>query len=186
MFEEMNPSEIKTYATAVVIVPPENIWAPIQSIRKVHDRHFARWMPHITLLYPFMPQDRFPDIIPRLVEASAKVPSFHLVFRRFSHFRHRRNCTIFLVPEPEQRVIELCAVLTKAFPNYNDTSQYPGGFHPHLSVGQFRPKTVLREQKRLQSKWHPIECDVTHVSLIYRSPETNERFVEAKRFPLSK
>jgi len=143
-------------------------------------------MPHITLLYPFAPKEQFSNIIPKLVNASARVSSFHLTFRRFSHFRHRRSCTIFLVPEPEQRVKALCAVLTEAFPEYNDTSQYPGGYHPHLSVGQFRANKVLQEQRILQSGWNSIECDVTRVSLIYRSPETNERFVEANRFSLSK
>lgn len=181
----MNPSAIKTYTTAVVLIPPQDIWSPIQSIRQVHDKNFVRWMPHITLLYPFVPREQFPHIIPKLAKASANAPSFHLTFRRFSYFRHRRSCTIFLVPEPEQRVKELCAALMQAFPYYNDTSQYPGGYHPHLSVGQFRPKTVVPEQKRLQCDWNPLECYVAHVSLIYRSPETNERFVEARRFSLS-
>lgn len=181
---KMNQSKTKTYSTAVVFIPPEDIWEPIQSIRKVHDRHFARWMPHITLLYPFVPQSEFVNVIPKINKASAKASPFHLTLRCFFHFRHRRSCTIFLVPEPEQPIIKLCNVLTNAFPNYNDTSQYPGGFHPHLSVGQFKHKTVLQEQKRLQKKWNPIECDVTHVSLIYRSSETNDRFIVARDFAL--
>ncbi len=183
---KMNQFRTKTYSTAVVLIPPKGIWEPIQSMRRVHDRHFARWMPHITLIYPFVLQSEFVKVIPKLNKASAKAPSFHLTFRHFFHFRHRRSCTIFLIPEPEQPIIELRSVLTNAFPNYNDTSQYPGGFHPHLSVGQFKHKTVLPEQKRLQKKWNPIECDVTHISLIYRSPETNDRFVVARDFALSK
>ena len=44
-----------THQTALVLIPPESCWAPIQAIRKQHDRSFERWMPHINLLYGFVP-----------------------------------------------------------------------------------------------------------------------------------
>ncbi|GAH05617.1 unnamed protein product, partial [marine sediment metagenome] len=43
----------KVYSSAVVIIPPREKWASIQEIRKIYDRNLTRWMPHITLLYPF-------------------------------------------------------------------------------------------------------------------------------------
>ncbi len=46
----------KVYTSAVVIIPPQESWEPIQEIRKVYDRNIYRWMPHITLLYPFRPE----------------------------------------------------------------------------------------------------------------------------------
>jgi hypothetical protein len=46
----------KTHKTAVVIIPPEALWAPIQAVRKEHDRQFRRRMPHISLIYPFRPK----------------------------------------------------------------------------------------------------------------------------------
>lgn len=49
----------KVYNTAVVIIPPENIWGSIQKIRKKYDRYIDRWMPHITMLYPFYPKVNF-------------------------------------------------------------------------------------------------------------------------------
>ena len=47
----------KTHTTAVVLIPPEEVWEPIQALRRAHDRNFDRWMPHITLLYPFAERD---------------------------------------------------------------------------------------------------------------------------------
>ena len=51
----------KTHTTAAVLIPPEDVWGPIQAIRREHDRQFRRWMPHITLLYPFRPREQFPQ-----------------------------------------------------------------------------------------------------------------------------
>lgn len=39
----------KVTKSAIVIMPPQSTWDPIQDIRKVHDRAYARWMPHINL-----------------------------------------------------------------------------------------------------------------------------------------
>ena len=40
-----------THTTAVVVIPPDDAWPPIQALRQRYDRQFRRWMPHITLLY---------------------------------------------------------------------------------------------------------------------------------------
>ena len=49
----------KDYTSAVVIIPPEDKWESIQEVRKTYDRNIHRWMPHITLLYPFMPKTEY-------------------------------------------------------------------------------------------------------------------------------
>ena len=41
----MAGSEMKTHKSAVVIIPPEEIWEPIQKIRRLYDRQGHRWMP---------------------------------------------------------------------------------------------------------------------------------------------
>jgi 2'-5' RNA ligase superfamily len=55
--------EQKTHQTAVVLIPPEAVWPPIQALRQQYDRHVRRWMPHITLLYPFRPREEFERIV---------------------------------------------------------------------------------------------------------------------------
>lgn len=65
----------------------------------------------------------------------------------------------------------------------NDTARFAGGFHPHLSVGQFSHRSIHTEQRRLQTEWQPLHCQIEAMSLIYRSPKTNDRFVVAEQFP---
>ena len=173
----------KTHTTAVVLIPPESVQPSIQAVRRVHDRNFVRWMPHITLLYPFAERSNFGDVTPALAEAAQQVSPFSIQFRRFDAFKHRRSCTLFLVPEPADEIACLHNVLITHLPAYDDTARFAGGFHPHLSVGQFQHRALDSEQRRLQTTWEPIQCDIAAFSLIYRSPETEDRFVVAEQFP---
>src|SRR5437016_14059276 len=66
----------KTPTSAVVWIPPDSIWETIQAIRRRYDRHLSRWMPHVTLLYPFRPREQFDQMEPLLYEACAKLPLF--------------------------------------------------------------------------------------------------------------
>ena len=173
----------KTYTTAVVLIPPEDVQPPIQAIRRIHDRNFERWMPHITLLYPFAERHDFTEITPALAKAAQQVAPFAVELTRFDAFRHRRSCTMFLVPEPEDQIARLHKALLQYLPDYDDTARFAGGFHPHLSVGQFQHRSLQTEQQRLQTEWQPIACEMKAISLIYRSPETDDRFVVAEQFP---
>ena len=175
----------KTHTTAVVLIPPASVQPPIQSIRSIHDRNFLRWMPHITLLYPFTERRDFASVIPALTKAAQQVSPFPVELVRFDAFRHRKSCTMFLVPEPEDEIVRLHSTLMHHLPNFDDTSRFAGGFHPHLSVGQFSHRSLRTEQERLQTEWQPVHCEIEAISLIYRSPETDDRFVVAEQFRLT-
>ena len=140
-------------------------------------------MPHITLLYPFAERQDFAGIAPALTKAAQQMSSFSVELARFDAFKHRKSCTMFLIPEPEDEIVRLHSVLLQHLPDYDDTAQFAGGFHPHLSVGQFQHRSLQTEQQRLQTEWQPIQCELAHLSLIYRSPETEDRFVVAEQFP---
>lgn len=142
-------------------------------------------MPHITLLYPFAERRDFATVIPALTQAAQQMTPFSVKLARFDAFRHRKSCTMFLVPEPEDEIVRLHSILMRHLPDYDDTARFAGGFHPHLSVGQFQHRSLQTEQQRLQTEWQPIHCEMEAVSLIYRSPETDDRFVVAEQFPFT-
>ena len=173
----------KTHTTAVVLIPPEAVQPSIQAIRRVHDRNFRRWMPHITLLYPFAERQDFAAITPALAKAAQQVSPFSIQLARFDAFKHRKSCTMFLVPEPEDDILRLHNALMTQLPDYDDTARFAGGFHPHLSVGQFQHRSLQTDQQRLQTEWQPVRCELKAISLIYRAPETEDRFVVAEQFP---
>jgi 2'-5' RNA ligase len=174
----------RSHHTAVAIVPPEEVWEPIQVIRRRHDRQIGRWMPHINLLYPFLPRGDFPTAVPGLAAACASVEPFAVTLGEFRSFRHAAGrCTLWLAPEPDEPLRNLQATLQAAFPDCDDLSRFPAGFTPHLSVGQFRSRRdceSVREQ--LQASWESLTFTLNEVALLARGEATP--FVLDRRIPL--
>ncbi len=168
----------KTHHTAAVIIPPQECWPPIQAIRRLHDRQVRRWMPHITLLYPFRPASEFDAVAERLGQACAAVAPFEITLRRFDRFCHGRGrYTLWLAPEPAEAVSRLQSSLQAAVSDCDDVSQYLGGFSPHLSVGQATGDDAAADlQAELQSGWQPLTFVVSQISLIRRSPPPADVF----------
>jgi len=159
-----------TPTTAVVLIPPRVAWEPIQAIRRVHDRQVSRWMPHVTLLYPFWPAARFDEAAVRLAEACAGIATFGVTLVRFRSFAHSpRRFTIWLEPDPREPLVRLQTALQAAFPECDAQSRFPGGFTPHLSVGQAQGEGGLETLlDRIRPGWRPLRLDVTEVSVIAR------------------
>ena len=131
------PMTVKTHKTAVVLIPPQERWEPIQTIRRGHDRHLRRWMPHVTLIYPFRPRKQFDEVEPILREACGRIAAFEVRLAEFRHFDHgRERFTLWLAPEPRGSLVALQTALESAVPGCDDVSGHPDGFTPHLSVGQ--------------------------------------------------
>ncbi len=163
----------RTPRTAVVLVPPETVWEPIQRIRRVHDRQVGRWMPHLTLLFPFRPEEAFPEALPRAAEAAASVRPFVLTLAELRFFDHGgERYTLWLAPEPAEPVRRLQAALRERFPDCDDVSRFPAGFTPHLSVGQARGRAARDALlTRLRAEWTPLEFSVREAALIARPPD---------------
>ena len=176
----------KTHKTAVVVIPPERAWAPIQAIREKHDRAFGRWMPHITLIYPFRPRSEFQAAAAGLVRACEQISPFEVTLGAFSFFQHRLDSyTLWLAPEPKGTLIELQTALWRVFPDCDDTRRFASGFTPHLSVGQARDREQMLDLVAAQGRdWTPITFEVSAVSLIWRDHPPDDVFRVARTISL--
>ena len=160
----------KSHHTAVVVIPPETVWPSIQEIRRTHDRNVDRWMPHVTLLYPFLPPDRLGPAETALAPACARVAPFDARLGEFRFFDHQSGrATIWLAPEPRHAFIELQSAVQACFPDYDDVSRHAAGFEPHLSVGQARSATAARALVTdLQAVWRQLVFPVDSIAVIRR------------------
>lgn len=168
-----------TYNTAVVLIPPLELWPPIQAIRQEYDRHRSRWvMPHITLFYPFRPQEEFISLAECFSEPCAAIEPFKVQLAEFQFFHHGRGSyTLWLAPEPKEGIVQLQAALEELAPDCDDVRRYPSGFTPHLSVGQVRGRTAMQQLRAtLQSAWQPTSFVVKQISLIWRGSPPDDVF----------
>lgn len=175
--------KLKTHKTAVVIIPPEHICQPIQQIRAKHDLHFRRWMPHITMIYPFRPREQFNELAEQFHLACHDIRPFLFNFNTFKSFYHQKeNYTLWLKPEPEKPIIHLQNLLLNLVPDCDDTTRFKTGFTPHLSVGQVKGKSLMLELKdNLQSSWNPLVFEMNEICFIWRNDPPDDVFRVSNR-----
>jgi 2'-5' RNA ligase len=176
----------KSYKTAIVMIPPDSLWEPIQKIRSKMDSKFRRWMPHITLIYPFVPYEELKSAFHQLEKYTWNLPAFQLTLREISYFRHRRHYTIWLKPEPIEPLAKLVEKLNLIFPEFNDTVRFSKGFTPHLSLGQAKDKKDLQEKLSFIRKiWNPVSFEVHSFYLIFRHDPPDDIFRVYQEMPFA-
>ncbi|WPB79650.1 poly(A) polymerase [Archangium violaceum] len=174
--------------SCLVIVPPEEMWAPIQALRAVHDSKFERWMPHVTLLFPFVPEDSFGEAEALITEALQGIEPFEVMLSGFGYFEHSSDVTAWLRPDdrPHGALEALHAALEKVFPKGEARGREPEfDFTPHLTVGQL-PRapaaTIRRTLATWERDWRPIRFEVGDVCLT--SKRGDGPFEIRRRVPL--
>ncbi|MHA2283790.1 MAG: 2'-5' RNA ligase family protein [Promethearchaeota archaeon] len=174
----------KVYSSAVVIIPPQEIWESIQEIRKLYDRNINRWMPHITLLYPFRPRIQYEDIEKHFSEKCKEIKPFEVSLKHFSFFPlGYQKYTLWIDPEPNNSIINLQGEILKIVPDCNDVNKYKKGFRPHLSVGQIKGKNNLHKTiTDLQANWEEIKFMLNKIFFIAREESKNSKFKISKQF----
>jgi 2'-5' RNA ligase len=181
----LKASVSKTYSTAVVLIPPQDVWPAIQTIRQQYDRHLRRWMPHITLLYPFRPREDWPSILEQLEGVCQRTAPIRVRLATFRTFRHRNNYPMWLAPEPREALVNLQSALWRTVPDCDDAHRHRNGFTPHLSVGQAQGREQVNQLvTRLQEEWTPIQFVASEIELIWRNDPPDDVFRVGHRLKL--
>jgi 2'-5' RNA ligase len=170
-------SAAKTFKTALVIIPPEPLWESIQALRQRYDRRYRRWMPHITLIYPFRPASAFALLTPLLARACHAIAPFEIRLARFDYFTSSpKNASLYLAAEPSEALQALQAVLTAVVPDCDDATRFASGYKPHLSLGQAGNQEAAALCAEWQAGWQPLTFTLNRVCLIQRSDPPQDIF----------
>jgi len=128
----------KAVRSTVVIMPPRNLWPSIQALRTRLVEEL-RSGPHITLAFPFVPENQFPEVASKLRARLSKLQPFSITLQKFDMFSKKKTAILFLDPQvtPSNSLNELQAEIVAEYPLCNDVNKKENGFHPHLSIGNF-------------------------------------------------
>lgn len=170
--------QTKSNLTAVVIIPPEKLWDPIQRIRHQYDRHVHRWMPHISLLFPFRPHSQFAFLVERFSAACKGIQPVQITLAEIRHFEHGSGSyTLWLAPEPAQPIRQLVERLLTVVPDCSDTSSHHLGFTPHLTLGNVKGRQPFQQLlDTLQKQWQPVSFTLSGMQMIWRNEPPDDAF----------
>jgi len=173
------------HRSALVVIPPEAVWAPIQAIRAAHDPAYARWMPHINLIYGFVPEAHFAEAVARIEPLLRAHPPIRLRLGELRRFDHRGSTTVWLAPicEPPAALVALQQALAPLFPACVEQAGR-ASFTPHLTVAKLSGSeaAIAATVAQWQARWRPLELTIDALHLISRRDE--EPFAIRHSLPL--
>ncbi|MGB0522302.1 MAG: poly(A) polymerase [Flammeovirgaceae bacterium] len=158
------------YQSAIVWIPPKALWPAIQQLRKKFDSKYARWMPHVTLVYGFISEVHFAEVVDQLAERLKSIEPFTIQLGGYGYFEHRKSTTAWLRPLGNDTAWQqLQHVLEEPFEHCKEQSTRNSGFTPHLSIGQF---ATPDEAKKQLPTWKMQQTTVGEIALISRGKDT--------------
>lgn len=128
--KRLAPLATNSYDTALCIIPPKQLWAPIDRLRSRYDDAYRKWPPHINLVYPFVQVDRLPAALEAVRSAAQNLQPFRIclgaadVFQdgNYAHERHERM---------SRRLQDLHKAVVEAL-GHEDA----GDYRVHTTIGQ--------------------------------------------------
>ena len=172
------------FKNALVIIPPRELWDPIQAIRTIYDPAYVRWMPHINVVWPFAVPHSHNDAAEALVvNGFNNIQPFDLTFKDLGVF-HNKQSVLFLNPDEPQNgncLQRIRDVAEKTIPSIVK----PGSqkFCPHLTVGKMAKHQIQSVTDEVN--WQKMTFTVKELYIISR-PDDITPFKVIRKVPLGR
>ncbi|GMH93650.1 hypothetical protein TrST_g2926 [Triparma strigata] len=140
------PSPPLIYTSSCSMIPPSSSWPPLQSLRAdLRDAGLYRWPPHVNLLYPFVPPQKFPQVSHLLSSKLKSFKPFRVQFNTFETFGTDKRGVLWLKPTypdtPTETLTTLQSILSSTLP-YCTHQLKNGVFTPHMTVSHFSSESA--------------------------------------------
>lgn len=177
-----------TPRSALVLIPPQEAWPALQHIRERHDPSYKRWMPHINLLFGFVPSEHFEAAAESLAQVLTSWEPISIQLRQFKTFVHHKSTSIWLQPDtqPFGVIKQLQEAVELLFPSCDEQSTRGAkGYTPHLTVAKVQHNKgpdARQLVQQLSASWETLHFTCHDLCLISRAGD--EPFVIQHRVPL--
>jgi 2'-5' RNA ligase len=165
---------------SAIVIPLPEAESTVGAWRDRYDPSAQQGMPaHITLLYPFLPEDRLTaNVVTRLTQLFARQPGFDVQLTGCARFP---GGVLYVSPEPGHQLRALTAAITQ---NWPETPPYGGMFNevvPHVTVAvQVEPDIADQIEQHLRPTL-PIHATIREAWLY--TPNAS-RWAPKHRLPL--
>jgi poly(A) polymerase len=162
-----------TVTTALALVLPHSMLGPIQDIRREHDPSFERWMPHINLVYPFVPLEDFDAAAAQITAAMADQAPIPITLAGLDQFEHRAARSIWIKPASAGRIEALRARLIALFPQCDDPESRSGSaYTPHMTLAKLPADAPWRHLiQSWQAALEPLRFQAASLVMLAREAD---------------
>lgn len=133
-----------TCSALAILIEDASLNTHIDFIRRNSDKAFNRWMPHINLLFPFLPVEELLVAEEMLNKELEKVQSFEMNLQSISSFSQKGIHTVHLSPSEEdsEKLHNLYLAVRRALPHFQPQRS---SFQGHLTIGQWKACDIPHE-----------------------------------------
>ncbi|PTB71031.1 hypothetical protein BBK36DRAFT_1176384 [Trichoderma citrinoviride] len=162
-----------SHDTALCLIPPPQLWGPVNTLRSLNDEKFTKWPPHVTLIYPFVRPEALPEVTEALCRSHLRPQDDDISISLeepgvFSH--RRRSKTVFIRPSPGPEADRLSDMRDRI----HRFLGWPKGrdYQPHMTLAQSEDDSTswhqfLLEKARLLT---PLTWRNNQLAVMIRDP----------------
>ena len=163
-----------THTSTLVIMPPNEQWQQFVDIKKNHMNPKIKRppYPHITLMQPFIKQEKFDEVEILLEEGLKEFQPFNCTIKEFKIYDNNKSQTLYLNPEcdPPESLSNLYNKIVEIFPQ----GDLKRGFDAHIGIGYFKDKKLSFElMTKYQAEWKPIEFLIDKIYINFRKSDVD-------------
>ncbi|KAI0132016.1 hypothetical protein BJ170DRAFT_227377 [Xylariales sp. AK1849] len=170
---QSNSTAIGSNDTSLCIIPPKHLWASVERLRKLYDKAYEKWPPHVNLIYPFVKVDSLPRAlelissrltVQRLDAGDGTLP---VSLGAADYFPHQHDNTIFIHDSNEARTSKLLGLRKAILEALGQTDR---NSRMHLTLGQSEDRKSAPHEFLLQkaSLMPAVEWDVRELCILKR------------------
>ncbi|UCF69758.1 MAG: 2'-5' RNA ligase family protein [candidate division WOR-3 bacterium] len=147
--------------SGLVVVPPPDVRNEINMWRHVFKAYDNQTTPHITIIFPFVPETLWNESRRKVTKALENIHPFTVKLRELGHFIHEES-VLWLKPENGNNLMRIHSKMQEIFGRHIRPSTL--SFVPHLTLGFFASvEELLKARTTVQKEFKPLQFTVDRV-----------------------